>query len=369
MKNFQRKSCIIDQNSSIEHLYTFKNFPIIMSCVDEPQIDDQFEDMKWGISSTGHIQLINLLDPNLIYKTYHSPGTVGKTWRDHHESFSNFINEDYYNQVLEIGGASGQLAEKFCENNEQFSWTILEPSSRSIIKDHRIKYIEGYFEDWSTKTKFDTIVHSHVLEHSYNPKMFLKKTHNLLNSGGIQYISIPNMKYWLDNGFSNTLSFEHTFYLDENVLEYLLCRSGFQVMDKRINDHSIFLKAIKTDDRAKFDYDFSYIKTLFLKYIQNQQLDVSNINKKLQGRKFFLFGAHIFAQSLFNFGIDQTNVISLLDNDPNKQNKRLYGTNCRVQSPKCLIGLDQPLVLLRGGSYSDEIKENILKINSTTVFI
>ena len=59
----------------------------------------------------------------------------------------------------------------------------------------------------------------------------------------------------------------------------------------------------------------------------------------------------------------------LLDNDKNKQGKRLYGTNMMVESPKILLDVDNPIVILKAGVYNQEIRINIQnKINSSVVF-
>jgi 2-polyprenyl-3-methyl-5-hydroxy-6-metoxy-1,4-benzoquinol methylase len=369
MKIFSRDISVINPSDSIQEFYILKNFPISMSCVNTAAELDLFSNMRWGVSTSGTVELMDLLDPNLIYKNYHSPGTIGKIWKDHHYRFFDFINQDSYNNVLEIGGASGLLAENFCSTARRFNWTIVEPGGYRNLKDDRVNFVQDFFETWTTNQKFDTLVHSHVFEHTYDPIKFLIKANQLLVNGGFHYISIPNMYYWLGNGFTNTLSFEHTFYVDKTVLEYLLRKTGFEAVEWSINDHSIFVKARKTDCILNKEVDFQYIGELFNSYIKNQQDDVESINQRLNNREFYLFGAHIFAQSLFNFGLDQSKVINLLDNDPNKQNKRLYGTNCWVKSPRCLEGLDCPIVVLRSGSYTEEIKESILKINSTVIFI
>ena len=83
----------------------------------------------------------------------------------------------------------------------------------------------------------------------------------------------------------------------------------------------------------------------------------------------YLFGAHVFSQTLLNFGIDENSIVSILDNDTKKQGKRLYGTNLTIQSPEVLRDVDSPTVILRAGVYTEEIKDQILNINSTTRFV
>ena len=61
--------------------------------------------------------------------------------------------------------------------------------------------------------------------------------------------------------------------------------------------------------------------------------------------------------------------ICLLDNDTNKQTKRLYGTNLFVKSPTVLKDVERPIIILKAGVYNDEIKNDIIvNINPKTVF-
>ena len=51
------------------------------------------------------------------------------------------------------------------------------------------------------------------------------------------------------------------------------------------------------------------------------------------------FGAHIFSQYLIMLGLSTKNIKYILDNNKDKQNKRLYGTDLIVKSPKSLTGI------------------------------
>ena len=88
----QRMHCVIDHENTIESLYSFKDFPIKITCTDnlDPKTD-QLADMNWGVSEKGHIQLIDLLDPDIIYANYHTTGLVGNIWKEHHKKLFEFI--------------------------------------------------------------------------------------------------------------------------------------------------------------------------------------------------------------------------------------------------------------------------------------
>ena len=73
---------------------------------------------------------------------------------------------------------------------------------------------------------------------------------------------------------------------------------------------------------------------------------------------------------LIKMGLDTKGVKGILDNDPSKNNLYLYGTNIKVFNPNILRGLKKPIVILRAGQYSKEIREQIIKkINSNVIFI
>ena len=98
----------------------------------------------------------------------------------------------------------------------------------------------------------------------------------------------------------------------------------------------------------------------------------SSMNTKLDALKVdkFIFGAHIFTQFLFNFGLREDHFKSVLDNDPDKISHRLYGSKLHVRSPQCLRSLDSPVIVLRAAQYTGEIKEDIHKnINDSVQFI
>ena len=342
-----------------------------MGCVDTgDKNNDMFCDMDWGVSdSSGSLQLINLIDPDLLYQNHHNPGTIGKTWQEHHKKFHNFISKDTFHNVLEIGGASGSLIELFLPEEKEFNWTIIEPSTQQWTNDPRVDFVQGFFENYNFNKKFDTVVHSHVFEHIYDPLSFLNKVYDILEDGGSHYITMPNLRHWVEQGYLNALMFEHTLYIDDIVLKYMLNTAGFEIVDIVIEPHSIFVHCKKNKKSNVPLPDLSYVKETFVTFLNNLHTDVAAINTAIGDKQIYLFGGHVFSQYLLNAGLPESQVISILDNDPKKHNKRLYGTLLTVSPTSCLTDIDCPIVVLRGGPYTAEIKESILKINSTTVFV
>jgi hypothetical protein len=377
MHTIKRNKDVILDNEDLTHLYTFKNFPAFMGCTDEPASTDLKSDMSWHISeNSGMIQLNPLLPLDIIYASGHGSGTTGKSWQEHHEAFAHFINKFDVNNILEIGGLHGILCEKFNKINHSSDWTIIEPNPITK-KNIKAKVIKGWFDDkFQSDCKYDAIVHSHVLEHTYDPNNFIKNISSFLNDGLLMF-SVPNMDEMINRGYTGYLHFEHTFLLGEPHIEYLLFKNSFEIVRKEYyrDDHSIFYCAKKTKNnitkKCFKDIKDNY-QTLFNNYISSQIKDVIEINKKIKDTTLpvFLFGAHVFSQYLISFGLNTDKIVCLLDNDPLKENKRLYGTDLKSFSPKKLKGIGEAIVILRAGAYNNEIKEDISNnINKNIKFI
>ncbi|WP_320153881.1 hypothetical protein [Campylobacter lari] len=118
--------------------------------------------------------------------------------------------------------------------------------------------------------------------------------------------------------------------------------------------------------------DYKQNKKLFLdmkEYYQNKVERLNQLTKETV-RDIYLFGAHLFSQNLIYSGLDISKVVNILDNDPNKQEKRLYGTHLYIKSPQILKNKNNVLVILNAGVYNDEIKDSILNdINSNVEII
>ncbi|EAL2675036.1 SAM-dependent methyltransferase, partial [Campylobacter jejuni] len=108
-------------------------------------------------------------------------------------------------------------------------------------------------------------------------------------------------------------------------------------------------------------------KKLFFQMQEYYNCKIQELNLILKNDKtknIYLFGAHIFSQYLIYRGLAVDRIKMILDNNPNKHKKRLYGTNLYVDSPEILKEDFNALVVLNAGIYNQEIKKEILKLNN-----
>jgi hypothetical protein len=377
MKTISREVCCVTGQQDLEPLYKLERFPVFMGCVDSPASEDLVSDMDWWISrSSGMIQLRHLLPLDVLYPESHGAGAIGALWEHHHKEFADFVHTSTPSAVLELGGAHGILAREY-RRHATIDWTILEPNPAPVA-DCEARFIKGFFDNtFLFDGPFDTVVHSHLFEHIYEPDQFVEQLAYFMTIGQQLVFSVPNMQVMLERKYTNCINFEHTVFLTEPYIEHLLTKHGFEMTRKKyfLSDHSIFYAFSRADFVVPVPLApslYSDHRRIYLDYVAHHEGLIADLNDKLRTSEtdVYLFGAHVFAQYLIGFGLDTQRVICLLDNDKNKQGRRLYGTDLFVQAPSTLRGLVGPQVILKAGVYNDEIKKDILEnINPTVRFL
>lgn len=368
-----RDKSLLTGKKNLETLYVFKDFPVFMGCTNESVEKDVKADMSFTICpETGMIQLDKLLPLELVYLAQHNDG-VGKIWQEHYGAFAEFIRRFSPQKILEIGGSHDAIFNAFFEKNKDVEWTMVEPNP--LFKDHdRIKVIREWFdENFASRELFDAVVHSHVLEHTYDPPAFLSHIGKFLKPGQKHIFTFPNLIEFLKKKYTNGLNFEHTCFLTEPFVDYLLEKNGFHILTKEyFYDHSIFYATEKTVagmPDLQLPNHYKEYKSLFVDFIEYHKNLVETLNEKIKKHEgnLYLFGAHIFSQYLIAFGLDTSRIRIVLDNSDLKNKKRLYGTDLLVENPEFIRDQKNPGVIVKIANYRDEVVSQLKKINSEVV--
>jgi len=379
MKHLERNECVVTGDNDLELLNGFDNFPVYMGCVDNNKHEEDLKlDMNFFISKgSGMVQLNPLVPLEILYKDSHGSGSMGDSWRRHHRALADFILKYESINIFEIGGGHGTLAREYIGKREKSTWTILEANPTPNYYHDRISFQKGIFDDSCViNNDIDTIVHSHLFEHIYNPMSFIKKLYDSLPNGGYTIFSVPFLEQQIRENITYCLGFEHTIFLNETFIEFFLQQAGFKIIDKQIyqENHSLFYCAQKKSDsciNVSLPNKYNEYLELFKNYFQYNENKVADLNRLISSseEKVFLFGGHVASQYLISYGLNIECIESILDNDPKKQGRRLYGTNLKVRSPQVLRNMGKVNVILRQGVFNKEIKEDILvKINKNVVF-
>ena len=96
---------------------------------------------------------------------------------------------------------------------------------------------------------------------------------------------------------------------------------------------------------------------------------VKILNKKLDDKGFYLFGAHVFSQFLIKMGLKSDKIINILDNSKIKNGQRLYGTSAICLLPDAIEEASNPIVVVFAGGYQQEIEEQLMGLNPSVTII
>jgi hypothetical protein len=343
--------------------------PVHMGCVATPPEDDAFADQRWvtcGRCAT--VQLAALAPLDLVYQSPHN-GAVGAVWARHHSALAAlaaFVGERSPRRVVEVGGGAGGLARAYVRfaGATLEDWTVIEPNP-AFDPAPPIAVVDAYVEDVGELVRTaDAIVHSHVLEHIYDPRAFLATIRAHARRDATMLVSVPDLPTLLAQAGSNALNFEHTYFFDLELVSWMLRDAGFTLIDEyRFERHSFFLEARPdgVPGRAGPPPDAGAGARALLACVDAAREDASTLAARAAAYDgpVYLFGAHVFSQFLIGAGFSADRVEAVLDNDPAKHGLRLYGTPLTVRPPAVLAERDAAAVIVRATHYTAEIREQL----------
>ena len=369
MELIERAKCCICKSENFEKVLEIPMFPVLMGTTLQDASLDVFHDLKWGLcSACGCIQLLELIPLTILYSQQHSAGSIGKIWEKHHEEFARFILSENPESICELGSAHGVLSQIILDSRPEMEYTIIEPSPVNI--DPRITTIVGIAEDHlNVITQSQAVVHSHVLEHVYNVQEFVSSISSAMKVGAKMFISFPNIQELIETGGSNSLNFEHTYYLHPIQLNYLLAANGL-IIEKQESylRHSYFVQVIKSKTVNSQGIPLESIRERSLSFVDmwgTLNDFVTHTNKALVTDVIptYIFGAHVFSQALISMGLNVDEIEGILDNSTAKVGQRLYGTHLIVSNPSIIQKLARVRVILKASHYQDEVKKQLKALN------
>ncbi len=361
----ERGTCAACGASGLEALLEIADVPVHMGCIDQPPETDIFFDQRWATCPRcGCVQLAALAPLDLVYQSQHN-AAVGGVWARHHTALADFVAARAPRTVVEVGGASGALAREYAAAHDVASWTVVEPNP-TFTPQPPIHLVTAYVEEVDDVVgEADAVVHSHLLEHLYRPRAFLRGLREQARPDAVMLLSVPNLPALLDQAGANALNFEHTYFFDVALLSWMLRDAGFTVEEpRRFEHHSLFVAARPNAEpgSAGPPPDARGGARAFTRFVSEARADAAALATRAAAfdGPVHLFGAHVFSQFLIGCGFPAQSATAVLDNDPHKQGLRLYGTPLTVAAPAVLADAGPRVaVIVRATHYTAEITEQL----------
>lgn len=371
--NRYRNECVICGGDALDGFMSY-TMPVYMGASEDSD-GHLVEEMTYQhCKCCGNVQINVEMDPTLLYCSNHNNGVIGNIWEKHYDSFYRFISADVEGKiVLEISDPSAKIATL---GSNYHTWTIIEPNPE-FEPSEKIRLIRDFFgDDFVADRKYDTIIHSHYMEHCFDVRSFLRKCGDVLVDGGMMMFSIPNLEWLLLSGRipNNVLQFEHTYYLNDEIVRYLLSSNGFEVIDvHKHQNHSVFYKCRKNPSVVGKNELPRFGDVICKSFLHNHKSNLEKINNfndviGKSGSGAYLFGCHVSSQYYIQNGLCSIN--GILDNSPWKNGKYLYGTKYITSYPSEIVGQTSPIVICSGsGPYREEICEQLISLNPSIVIL
>jgi hypothetical protein len=361
----ERRSCAVCGASGLDPLLEIAGVPVHMGCTDQPAEADTSYDQRWATCARcGSVQLAALAPVELVYQTQHN-GAVGGVWARHHAALADFVAARAPQTVVEIGGASGALARAYAAGHDVASWTVVEPNP-TFTPQPPIHLITAYVEEVDdVVAEADAVVHSHLIEHLYEPRAFLRGIRRQARSDAPMLLSAPDLASLLAQSGANALNFEHTYFFDIELLVWMLRDAGYTVAEpQRFEHHSYFVDARPdaVPGAAGPPPDAHDGARAFARFVETARADAQELIARAAAFDglVYLFGAHVFSQFLVGCGFPVARAAAVLDNDPAKHGLRLYGTPLAVAPPAVIAGAGpSAAVIVRATHYTAEITEQL----------
>jgi SAM-dependent methyltransferase len=279
--------------------------------------------------------------------------------------------------AFQVGCSDGYTLSRFLEIGWQVDGIDPSPAAARVAQEkYDLNPRVGFFEDFQSGKEYDLVLLTHILEHIYDPKSFLEKVVNLLDSSGRILIEIPVLEepdQWPPGYFT----FEHVNYFSEtsllNLLSLLnLCPASPCEIDLTGDIYPVIRCLAKLENKGgetELVSDFSFVQNVCHQYLAMERKIWKHIDGLLRSKlasieKVVIWGAGIHTSQLLSCTRieNYSSIEFIVDSDAQKWGKKLG--NYDVQSPD-RIPWDDEKVALVISSYASE--KEILKSTIGTV--
>ena len=380
--------CVCCDSDNINLLLDLNKHPLANSYHDNSK---ELEKYPLGVNlcqDCYHIQLTDVVDPDLLFKDYLYVSGTTKTLRDNFKWFADFVLEytancrwnwpnPRVNSVLDIACNDGTQLDYFKDRGvETYGVDPAENLWELSSKNHDVKC--EYFDSVFFGFKFDIITAQNVFAHNSNPKKFLDDCEEIMHDHSFLFIQTSQAEMILNNQF-DTIYHEHVSFFNVNSFNRLVERTNLQLIDViKTSVHGISYLFILSkhpynEQKVKNEIDVERQRGL----LSQKTYDVYRENVLKIGRDFRRvisryrrdgyrlvgYGAAAKGMTFLNFVNIKLDVI--IDDNELKHNLYTPGTNVQIKPNEFLKQYkdhEKILFIPLAWNFYDEIRDRILKV-------
>lgn len=346
--------CTVCGTNALEEALALPKFPFTgIYCSSDKELDDYLiSGVDQGLhycANCGHAQLKNVVDPRLVYdSTYSHRGSLSSIARQGNECFSKFLSRLFptieFKHILDIGCNDGYLLRLLEERSQKL--TGIDPiwGDNEHVVSEKITLKGGFVEDFDLQRDIgdpDLIVSAHTFEHVDNPRKTLESILSHVKNGTKVVIEVPSFDTLVDNNRFDQVFHQHIHYFSacsmHRMIQELDCTYIAHAYNYQMWGGTMlfaFTKGAYESNLSNFEQiSQEKIKKSF-GIFKNSLSKLSTILCTLANESLYGFGAAQMLPSLmYHIPNELSNLLSILDDNPERQGKKFPGAKHFIESP------------------------------------
>ena len=348
--------------SNIENLVCLGNQALANSNKHEIVNQDKYNLEIARCENCGHIQLNELVDPELLFREYiWVTGTSIAAQKFSKEFFDIvFSRSDTLNNVLEIASNDGTFLKPFKEHNIEVLGVDPAENLAQIANKNGIHTLPKFFnndiinilKEHKLSQQYDAIIARNVIAHTPDPVGMLRNIEKCLTNGGKAFIEYHDAYHILTSFQYDSIYHEHYSYFNLSSFEMAAKMAGLYITDYIDSPISggasiiVLEKEIKKQSESTIEKKQKDLKSgvnsldawkefahKVVQHANNFRLEVKKA--KLNG-PVYGYGSSARSNTLLSYcEINSDDLVAIVDNNPLKQGTYTPGTNIPI------IGIDQ----------------------------
>ena len=385
---FTRKNCRLCGEQNLVKVLSFPSTPPANQFVGSEKLGEHqnvFPLDVWLCESCGHAQLVDVVDPDILFKDYVYVSGTSKVFVEHFRKYAESV-VSYYNikkgsRVLDIGSNDGTLLRHF--KNQGMEVLGIDPALKISQEASRsgIPTLTGFFstsvakEIKTTHGEFHVITANNVLAHIADLEEVNSGVEILLCDGGILVFEVSYLDDVISKNLFDTIYHEHLDYHSITPLLGFLERNNMSIIDaERVSSHGgsirIYARKSIADKRmtsrlvelleieqtkklmskSTFDHYSNSIQALC------EDLTQLLASLKAQGKRIAGYGAPAKATTLmYRMGLSSSTIEYIVDDSPLKQNLFSPGLHIPIVSSQILCDDPPDYLLILAWNFADSI--------------
>ena len=377
-------SIIPNDDSKVEEILDLGTSPLANGLIKKGENVESFPLRIGRCDKSGHVQLINFIEPSEMFKNYLYISSVSSTLEKHLKSISDFICKfivvDNNELCVDIGSNDGTLLSGFVDKGKRVLGVDPAENLLGLAKEKGVETFTGYFSEETSEEillkygKAKVITLTNTFPHLQNLSDFMKGISNLIDDEGVLFLEAHYLADIYDQVAFDTIYHEHVSYWHLNPIKNMFEEFGFEIkfverlplhhgqlrilasksknikQDDSVNNLIIWENENKIGSKEKA-IEFANNSLIIKKELNSVVDDLKKAGKRIAG-----YGAPAKATTLMNFlNLNSSNLDFVADRSSLKQGMIIPGTEIEISSPDKIDQDNPDYLILFAWNFKDEI--------------